>query len=438
MEPVASLACLQAGEVRNGGGCRRLVGYTAKVERVMILARTGSYRVDDFVAAARRLGVEPVVGTDRCAELAQLWDAEAFGSVEVPLDDLVAAAAKVAASGPLAAVVATDDATSEVAARAAALLGLRGNAPEAARRAGNKRLLREALFAGGVRCPPHQILEPGAAATTTLPYPVVCKPLSLSASRGVIRADNHAELVAAVARVRAILATLRPSDDPDARRVLIERFAPGPEVAVELLLRAGRPSLLALFDKPDPLDGPFFEETLYITPSRHPVQVVAEVVATAAAAAAALGLVEGPVHAELRLSPSGVQVLEVAARSIGGLCGRVLRFGLGSISLEELVLAAALGRPPSDLTLVAAAGVLMIPIPSGGVLQGVDGVDAARAVAHIEDVVITARSGEVLLPLPEGNRYLGFVFARADTPATVENALRSAHAKLKIRLAPRL
>ncbi len=406
----------------------------------MILARTGSYRVDDFVAAARRLGVEPVVGTDRCAELGQLWDATAFGSVEVRIEDVAAATRAVVAAGPLAAVVATDDATSEVAARAAAMLGLLGNAPDAARRASNKRLMREALVAGGVLCPVFEILEPGAAAATRLEYPVVCKPLLLSASRGVIRADDEKQLVAAVARVRAILATMRPSDDPDARRVIVERFLPGAEVAVELLLRAGRPSLLAFFDKPDPLDGPFFEETLYITPSRHAPALVAEVVATATAAAAALGLVEGPVHAELRISasPSGVQVLEVAARSIGGLCGRVLRFGLGSTSLEELVLSAALGRPVGDLSLVAAAGVLMIPLPSGGVLQGVDGTEAARAIAGIEDVVITAQPGEVLLPLPEGNRYLGFVFARAETPAAVEAALRRAHGELAVKILPRL
>lgn len=402
---------------------------------MLILARGGSYRVDDFVAAARRLGVEPVVGTDRCHQLAELWDATQFGSLEVPLDDPEAAAAKIVASGPFAAVIATDDTTSEVAARAASLLGLRGNAWEAARRAGNKRLLREALAAAGVASPIHEILEPGAVPATTLAYPVVCKPLGLSASRGVIRADSDEELLHAVTRIRAILAHLRPSDDADARRVLIERFAPGPEVAVELLLQQGRPSLLAFFDKPDPLDGPFFEETIYVTPSRHPAELVTKVIKTVVAAAAALGLTEGPIHAELRLGPDGVQVIEVAARSIGGLCGRVLRFGLGATSLEELVISAALGHAV-DPVLVGAAGVLMIPIPRGGVLKAVHGVPDARTVTHIEDLVITAQPGELLLPLPEGNRYLGFVFARADEPATVENALRKAHDKLVVELTP--
>ena len=115
-------------------------------------------------------------------------------------------------------------------------------------------------------------------------------------------------------------------------------------MAVEGLLQGGELEVLAVFDKPDPMDGPFFEETIYVTPSRQPTAVLAAVESTVGRAAAALGLREGPVHAELRIGPSGAAtVLELAARSIGGLCARSLRFGAG-VSLEEVIIRHALGH----------------------------------------------------------------------------------------------
>jgi biotin carboxylase len=258
-----------------------------------------------------------------------------------------------------------------------------------------------------------------------LGFPVVVKPLSLSASRGVIRADDDAELDAAVARIRAML------DDPG-EPLLVESFVPGAEVAVEGVLRGGALETLAVFDKPDPLDGPYFEETIYVTPSRLPAEAIAQVEATASAAAAALGLSEGPVHAELRVDGDRVTLLELAARSIGGLCSRALRFGAG-VSLEEVILRHALGMPPGHLRREElASGVMMLPIPRAGVLREVGGLEEARAVPGVAGLEISIAPGKSVLPLPEGDRYLGFLFAKADTPEQVEQALREAHAKLQV------
>jgi biotin carboxylase len=253
----------------------------------------------------------------------------------------------------------------------------------------------------------------------------VVKPLGLSGSTGVIRVDDAEAAPATFERVRAI------AGDP-AAPLLVERFVAGPEVAIEGLLRGGALEVLAVFDKPDPLDGPYFEETIYVTPSRHPTGDLAEVRRLAQQACTALGLTEGPVHAEARLSPEGPVLLEVAARTIGGLCARTLRFGAG-VSLEELILRHALGLPTEGLVREdVAAGVMMLPIPATGTLRQVGGQDEARAVPGVVGLEITVPKGRAVRTLPEGDRYLGFLFARGDTPADVEAALRSAHACLDV------
>ena len=269
-------------------------------------------------------------------------------------------------------------------------------------------------------------------------YPCVVKPLSLSASRGVIRADDPAQFVAAFHRLAAILQ--RPDVATSARRstreILVERFIPGPEVALEGLLTDGKLRTLALFDKPDPLDGPFFEETLYVTPSRFPPAAQDAIAACTAEVAAALGLRHGPVHAELRVNEQGPWMLEIAPRSIGGLCSRTLRFDDG-LSLEALILRHALGFDVEALEReTPAAGVMMIPIPRAGILRQVAGQEDARRVAGIEDIRITIPIGREVVPLPEGSRYLGFIFARAETPAGVESALREAHRRLTFVITP--
>jgi biotin carboxylase len=253
-----------------------------------------------------------------------------------------------------------------------------------------------------------------------------------------MRADNPTQFIAAFQRLGALLRLpdVAARGGPLATQVLIETFIPGQEVALEGMLVHGELKVLALFDKPDPLDGPFFEETLYITPSRLPPPVQQEIATCTARAAQALGLREGPVHAELRLNDAGVWLLEIAARTIGGLCSRTLRFGPG-LSLEELVLQQALGVDPTTHTRdTHAAGVMMLPIPRGGVLQAVHGQEAAKCVPGIEDLNITIPLGQQVIPLPEGDRYLGFLFARAETPAQAEATLREAYRRLEIVITP--
>uniref|UniRef100_UPI0035AE06B0 ATP-grasp domain-containing protein n=1 Tax=Promineifilum sp. TaxID=2664178 RepID=UPI0035AE06B0 len=278
-----------------------------------------------------------------------------------------------------------------------------------------------------------------AAVAAQVPYPCVVKPLNLNGSRGVMRADSPEELAAAVRRLtRLITSDVRVASDAAPRPYLVESYIPGFEVALEGLLDEGHLRVLALFDKPDPLDGPFFEETIYVTPSRLPAATQRAIEQTTAAAARALGLCMGPVHAELRVNEQGVWIVEIAGRSIGGLCSQVLRFGIDG-SLEELILRQAAGLPLGDTARRdRAAGVMMIPIPEAGLLREVAGVEEAAATPLIESVEITARLHYPLTPLPEGDSYLGFIFARGDTPAAVEAALRRAHGCLRFRIEPLL
>jgi biotin carboxylase len=408
--------------------------------RLLLLVPTRSYRTDDFLAAARRLGAEVVLGSDLCHEVEERTGGiQGLVSLDYRRPERAAERiAELARERPIAGVVAADDGTSLIAALAAERLGLPSSSPAAAHRAGNKAESRRALAAAGVPVPRFRVFPRAGGPegpAREVDYPCVLKPLALSASRGVIRADDPPAFAAAWRRIERILdrarTERRPADEEARRGILVEAFVPGAEVALEGLLRRGRLETLALFDKPDPLDGPFFEETIYVTPSRHPAPVQEAVARVAADAARALGLAEGPVHAELRLSAGGPVVLEVAARSIGGLCARTLRFGAG-LSLEEVIVAHALGRPLADLRREArASGVMMLPIPRGGVLRGVEGLEAARAVPGVADVVITVPEGREVEPLPEGDSYLGFLFARGDSPAEVEETLRAAHARLR-------
>ena len=419
----------------------------ARAGRLLLLVPTRSYRADDFLAAAGKLGVPVVIGTDRCHRIE-----DAFGATEGLLsldyrrpDEAAGEALREAAREPIAGVVAADDGTAVLAARIADRLGLPRNPPEAAARTASKLAQRDALFQAGVTVPwfrSFPVADGPDGPAAQVPYPCVLKPSGLSGSRGVIRADDPASFRTAWERIRAILRESRsdrkPRQEGDADRILVEGFVPGPEVAVEGLLRDGKLEVLALFDKPDPLDGPFFEETLYVTPSRHLPAVQEAVVRLIAEAAAALGLREGPVHAEARLGPSGPVVLEVAARTIGGLCARSLRFGAGA-TLEELVVAHAVGLPLASLRRESrASGVMMLPIPHRGVLHGVAGLEDARAVPGVEDVVVTIPEGREVVPLPEGDAYLGFLFARGDSAEEVETALRQAHRRLSFDIRPTL
>ncbi|HEV8586459.1 MAG TPA: ATP-grasp domain-containing protein [Methylomirabilota bacterium] len=404
--------------------------------RLLLLLPTRTYRTEDFIDAAQTLGVDLVCASEKPSTLESLAPDSLLTLDFADADAAAAAVAEWSAARPLAAVVGVDDVTAAAAAAIANRLGLRASAPAAVAAARDKFQMRQCLAAAGVPVPRFRRIrldENPVLAARGVEFPCVLKPLSLSASRGVIRANTTEHFVVAFKRIGALLRRDDVSVSGDAASYLLaEEYVPGLEVALEGLLVGGVLHVLALFDKPDPLEGPFFEETIYVTPSRLPEGVQDAIRATAAAACAALGLTEGPVHAELRVNDDGPWVLEVAARSIGGLCSRTLRFGTG-MTLEEIILRHALGWPIATLERERpAAGVMMIPIPRAGILKKVHGVEEARSARSVEDVVITAHEGQELIPLPEGWQYLGFIFARGTSPAEVEDALRIAHSRLRV------
>ncbi|OFV90517.1 MAG: hypothetical protein A3G76_15800 [Acidobacteria bacterium RIFCSPLOWO2_12_FULL_65_11] len=411
--------------------------------RVLLLATTTGYQTRSFGEAAERLGVDLVFATDRCAVLDDPWR---DGAIPIRFHDELRSVDAIRAAHrdrPIDGVLVVGDRPTVFAARVMEALGLPGHSPEAAAAAKSKLRSRERLRDAGLPVPwfvstmidgdPHEVAQ---SAT----YPCVIKPLALSASRGVMRADDPEGLIAAFFRLRALLRSpdVRVEQDEAHEMALVEGFIPGREYAVEGVLHHGALKVLAIFDKPDPLDGPFFEETIYVTPSVAPAGVQEAIASTTARAVQALGLRHGPIHAECRVNHDGVFILEVAARPIGGLCARALRFertGIGEsqtpIPLEELLVRHALGESPGAWRRESvASGVMMIPIPRRGVFRRVEGAEDARRVAGIDDLRITAKTDQLLVPLPEGASYLGFIFAHGDSPADVERALRGAHARL--------
>lgn len=416
---------------------------------LLLLFPAHSYRVEAFLAAADRLGADIALGTDLPG--AFLRHGRPVHEVDFSAPERSAAALAAAAErAPFAGVLATNEPSAVVAALVAERLGLPHATPAGARAARDKRLLREALASAGVPGASFRMLEPHEAPegiAAQLAFPCVVKPPMLTGSQGVIRADDPAAFARAVHRVRAILAS-HPGDaarEPDFHRLLVEEYLPGKEVALEALVTRGELRPLALFDKPDDLTGPYFEETLYVTPSRLPLAQQAHVVAVAARAARALGLDHGPVHAELRVDGDRVSVLEIAARSIGGLCSRVFQLIAGP--LEDVLIAHAAGLPlPAPVRGAGAdagggagaAGVMMMPIPRSGVLRRVSGLEEARAVPGIEQVTVALSPGEAIRALPEGASYLGFIFAHGPTPEAVERSLRASFGALRFELSPLL
>ncbi|MBP7961932.1 MAG: ATP-grasp domain-containing protein [Caldilineaceae bacterium] len=405
-------------------------------KRALLLIHAHTYRAQPFLQAAQRAGIQAVMGVDMDKALAEYWDYP-LGINFNDTEGATAAIIAYAQDRPLDAIIAVDDKGSLLAAQASLALGLAHNAPAAALAARDKFTMRTALAQAGVPCPQFQRFttdQDRFAVAQTVAYPCVVKPLTLNGSRGVIRANDPGEFANAVQWVQSILT----GDQPDAKPVpyLVEEYIPGVEVAVEGILDRGKLTILALFDKPDPLEGPFFEETLYITPSRLPQATQDAIAKTTADAAAALGLQVGPVHAELRINEAGAWIVEVAGRSIGGLCSKTLQFGVDA-PLEELILRQAVGLPIDSWQRVGEArGVMMIPIPEAGILKKVTGVDKAEAVPGITEIQITAPLNYSITPLPAGDAYLGFIFAQDTTPADVEAALRTAHAHLRFTIVP--
>ena len=400
-------------------------------KRLLLIGATTGYQTRAFGEAAARLGFDLVLATDRCHVLDDPWDDRAIAlRFEDPRQAAEVLAAEAAADG----IVAVGDRPAYIAALAAEKLGVRYNSPDSVLACRNKFLARERFRRAGLPVPSFYraaLAEGPDHAADQARYPCVLKPLGLSASRGVIRADNRQEFVAAFRRIEALLGDpdiARLGDEQD-RFLQVESFIEGREFALEGILSGGQLRVLALFDKPDPLDGPYFEETIYVTPSRQHLGVQRDIVRTTEAAIQALGLTEGPVHAEMRVNQRGVWMLEVAARPIGGLCARVLP------GLEELILRHAAGEDVSSQLMPAgsARGVMMIPIPGQGVYVNVNGLEEARSTPGVEEVIITAKQGQKLVPLPEGNSYLGFIFARGDSPELVERRFASGSRATAVR-----
>ncbi len=397
-------------------------------KHLLLFAATTGYQIRVFADAARRLGVDVTLATDRCHILDDPWGDRA---IAVKFDQ-VEESLKALRGLPVDGVAAVGDRPAVLAAAAAEMLGVAFHPLAAALACHDKHISRQLFQAAGMRVPEFfraSLSDDPAALAARAPYPCVLKPLGLSASRGVIRANTQSEFIAAFRWIARI----------GERDLLVESYIPGREFAVEGLITRGRLQPIAIFDKPDPLEGPFFEETIYVTPSRESAAVQAALIETTAQAASALGLRHGPVHAELRYNDEGPWILEVHARPIGGLCARAIRLADG-IPLEEMILVHALGGNVWMAEVDGpASGVMMIPIPrQGGIYQGVDGTERALAVPGIEDVTITATEGQLLVPLPEGSSYLGFIFARGETPEAVELALRRSHTELRFRIATAL
>lgn len=412
--------------------------------RVILLIGGRTYRANSFVQAAEKLGLEVVKGVDLPKELAE------FYNPTLPLDfkSVEASAARVIAyakQNPVRAVLSVDDDATVIAARACDELDLTNNSPDDAYAAKNKALMRDRLARARVPQPNFQLVsidDDPVQIAQRVSFPCVVKPILLSASQGVIRANDPREFVEAFNCTREITLNSTPplpSPYQGEGHVLVEDYVPGIEVAVEGILSGGRMKMLALFDKPDPLEGPYFEETIYVTPSRLSKETQEMIFDTSARACAAIGLRDGPVHAELRVNEAGAWVIEVAGRSIGGLCSKTLRFGEEQMSLEELILRHATGIEIEGIEREnRASGVMMIPIPAAGMLKQVEGVEGAKAVRGIEEIDITIAINHPVIPLPLGNQYLGFIFARGDTPEQVEAALREAHSKLHFEIAPQI
>lgn len=409
--------------------------------RILFLIPTSSYRAKAFMEAAEKLNVEITVGSDQHQVLSEGTPDKSILLDFTDPETSTTRIAQFAKTHPLKAVIPTDDETTLLAAMASKVLALPHNPAVSVAATRNKYYFREVVSAAGLPSIRYQLFTFDESPKATPPltgFPCVLKPLSLSASRGVIRADDFPAFVKAFHRIVAILkqpdAIARGKEE--ATQILVEEFIPGKEAVLEGILIGGRLKTLALFDKPDPLEGPYFEETLYVTPSRLPSMIQDQIHKTATRLLEIFGLREGPIHAEFRINEKGVFPLEMAVRSIGGHCSQALRFEMG-LALEEIILRHAVGIAVASCEREkSASGVMMIPIPAAGILKEVRGLKEAASVPCVEEIEISIKVGQPVVPLPEGSKYLGFIFARHPTPEGVEKALREAHCRLTFVITP--
>ncbi|HKV64241.1 MAG TPA: ATP-grasp domain-containing protein [Candidatus Acidoferrum sp.] len=421
---------------------------TNPVKRLLLFTAKLGYQTRSFEEAVHKLGVLLVYVTDRCHQLEDPWGDQAI-PVHFETPEVAACTVVEAVRGQdVSAILALGDRPAVAAAYAARGLGVRYNHPAAVEACRSKLRMKEVFRDAGLNVPWFQKLPIDPAPEPSLlgiSYPCVLKPLSLSASQGVVRANNREEFLAAATRIRRLLQSpeVLATREANLDQMLVEGYISGDEVAVEGLLTDGELRVSAIFDKPDPLEGPYFEETIYVTPSRFPEPTKSAIEECARDTVRALGLSHGPIHAEFRINERGVWPIEVAPRPIGGLCARSLRFLFREetepIGLEELLVRHTLALPGWDSPREeAASGVMMIPVPKSGILEEVSGEAAARSVPGITDLSITARLHDAITTWPEGSSYLGFLFARGNTPEEVELALRQAHQKLCFKITPSL
>jgi hypothetical protein len=413
------------------------------MKRVLLLATTTGYQIRSFGEAAQKLGVQLVFASDRCDQLDDPWADHAipvrFWDEAQSLETILDACR----TTPIHGIIAVGDRPTVLAAQVAQALGLAGNPPDAVRASRNKLASRRTFMCAGLPTPEFvdvSIADDPAVLAARCKFPAVIKPLALSGSRGVMRVDHTRDFVRAFDRLVRLLKSpdiLNERDDVHGRAI-IESYIPGNEYAIEGAMTDGVFRPFVIFDKPEPLVGPFFEETIYVTPSRATPVTQQAILDEVAIAARALGLHHCPIHAECRVNTAGVYVLEVAPRPIGGLCARAVRFhdmSWAPVPLEEVLLRHSLGEDIGPYTpSTEASGVMMIPIPRRGVYRGVQGVDRAASIPGIDDVRITAKVDELLLPVPEGRSYLGFIFASGKDPGAVEQSLRDAHAALAFQI----
>jgi biotin carboxylase len=409
---------------------------------VLLLIPSHSYRTSDFMRAASDLDINVIVGID--TEFIVKTDQESV--IALDFSDPDKAAEAISQFRPeidIDAILAVDDAGTLIAAKASQILELPHNSVSSVELTRDKYALRTALSVSRLPSPGYKLFDIAQSEDDlrdigdSMKYPVVLKPRGLSGSQGIIRADSCIEFTEAFSRIKGILESENSRKECGAdllTSILVEDYVSGPEFALEGVLSRGNLTVLALFDKPDPLIGPFFEETIYVTPTRYSDDVQVQIISTVQSACRNLGLTHGPIHAEVRLEKNEVFLIDLAGRSIGGLCSRTLSFGSG-LSLEEIILTHAVGDDINQLNRESlAAGVMMIPIPAAGIFQKVSGVDKAESISGIESVSIIPTSGDEVIPLPDGNEYLGFILGKGKSPQTVEKSLREAHDQLDFEI----
>ena len=404
-------------------------------KRLLLISHHNSYRIAPYIKAAKNLGLEVTIVSEGKHSLVS----EVANGIHVDFHDTESTLETILKEDrkkPFAGILGSDDQTVELAARAAQVLKLPHNPPQAAQCSSRKDLARAQLALAGSPVPIHRLLDltkPISKQMAGLPWPCVLKPLNMSASRGVIRANNEVEFLTACERLRPIIASA--TGEFEQSHLLIEDYIDGIEIAYEGYLHRGALNTITIFDKPDPLVGPYFEETIYVTPTALSEDLQKSLKSVIQKACEAYGLTTGAVHAECRIDEEDkVWILEIASRTIGGDCARIL--DNDNFGVEELAISLAIDEPLEVKTAELARGVMMIPIREKGLLRRVEGLLEARRIKHIDKIDIIIPEGHELVPLPEGNQYLGYIFASAKSPQQATAAIREAHALLEFVTAP--